>query len=261
MDLVETVRELTPLHTDRVIPVRRRIRVATNGKMLATGSMRIMKMGRFYEELTAGMYGGVLEDTKETYDGGLMKPDVVDHKNKVMTEAKGVRIDQKCDLLDPQVEHYMDCQRADPELRIYMAIYRHILPGIVKTWRGTSAQLYRQLAKQTICSTVMPLSLMLALHTTGNSNLIYRYDGEGRYGPCTCIRPRTLRRLFEEPEKVIEELGLKPEEFILLRRISPKVISVNGTKVQEFPVMIISDKYHRKWVREFIKKCTADVPF
>jgi len=53
---------------------------------------------------------------------------------------------------------------------------------------------------------------------------------------------------------VILELDLNPDDYRIKRYISPRVFSVARNRVNQFPIVHISDRDHRKWVNEFVRK-------
>ena len=61
-DIVESVKHL---HTEEIIPVRRRVSVPIKGMIderLEVPTTRVIMMGRFYEALTQSLFGGRLGD-------------------------------------------------------------------------------------------------------------------------------------------------------------------------------------------------------
>lgn len=239
-----------------------------------------VSMGDFYELVTAGFYGGklanrrYLEETNSrehpSYNGGegsgLIKPDVIDAERGQNWEAKAVVAGNTCNLADAQIWRYMMMQRQDPSSKFYFALYRHNLRG-VKSFDGTEEELFRALANQTLCSVVLPLSIVLQLYdwpAGTRNNLVYRYDGS-RYTPCTCVRSHAINKFFFQSDELIGDLDLNLEDYEVVHLKSPKDFSVAGIRLSQFPIVWIKDRDYKSWIRGFLtgekRLDEGDVPF
>ena len=137
------------------------------------------------------------------------------------------------------------------ESQIYFAFYRHSFKSI-KSYRANENELFKDLSGKTLCSIVLPLSIILSLYQSRNNNLVYRYDGERSYH-CTSIRSLTLNKFLNFPEDIINTLELNSEDYIYQKVLSPKDFFIEGNKINQFPIIVISDKEHEKWVKGFIE--------
>lgn len=245
---------------------------------IPTLSKRAVAMGRYYEFMTRGFFGGVLSDLKyleaqdnENHHNHFSIPDVTNHEEGVLWESKACCSGHSCNLLDSQIEGYKSRQLDEPDLRIFFVVYRHVLRGIKSTYKGSERELFEELNKKTMLALVLPFSLVLGLHEPIHeenphwSRLCYMYEekeGIGRtdgkhhyFGSCTYIRSPTLNRFLTEPEEVIQEIGYDVSAFNIKRRITPEGLRVNKNPVRQFPVVLISDVNHEQWFKGFKYDC------
>ena len=84
-----------------------------------------IKMGVFFEALTAGLFGGKLYDSIRRHEGpsnGQSYPDVWSKKRKIALESKACRMGHQLNLLDGQIEGYRKLQLYSRDTKIYFAI-------------------------------------------------------------------------------------------------------------------------------------------
>jgi len=259
-----------------------------------------VSMGNFYEAVTRAIWGGILVGTQfaECKNNGstptlfedledmvnweglseetLVKPDLL-IPERSWGESKSWRIDQSCHLLDGQVGRYEQIQKRYPNYEVFFAFYGHRYFGI-RDAEVSGLELFGDLCNGTKYAVRAPFSLIRAMHAgTGESNgeLSYRYSG-AKYQPCTMARIRIIRGLLECPEEIIEKLGLDPEDYAFQKVTSPYGIKVNTAGLRpaselildQFPVLVIRDKDHSKWVEKFlngtdlpVEEDDLDLPF
>lgn len=287
--IVDSVLEM---HTDRLKPARSRMMIRGQGILPhididTTGSYRAVAMGRFYEHLTAALYGGKLGNRIEIDQatngddsngngevvGGekmdittIMKPDVVHSEGNVLYESKACRSGQKCNLTDFQVRLYKELQQRSPYPKVYFVVYRHGLYGIKSSWTGSAEGLFRALSERTAYSLVLPLRLILRLHDPENlSRWVSRYEGKETsrddFNTCTSIMASALTKLLKEPEEVLQdldhqELSFHHREFSVRRFMSPSRLYINRCRIQKFPIVYIIDN-----VAEGESESESDIPF
>lgn len=246
-DIVNSVRHL---HTEEIILVRKSVLVPINGKIddkLEVATTRAIMMGRFYEALTRSLFGGKLGDVyhvRPAQKDVIVRPDIVDIKNKRVFECKSICSGQSGTLLDTQMDGYRGFSLQHSEYEINFAFYRHSLAGIKGEWSGTSRDLFGDLAKRTAYLVVLPFSVVLALHNPeyGSTKFMYRYQGdETAFDTCSCLRSSGLTSFFVSPEKVLEEMGLEVNDYQIDRKMSGEC-KVQNCYVQSFPVVYVSEK-------------------
>ncbi len=284
--IVDSVRDL---HSPQLDPHRRNTTI--RGQIVfpgvdicPTGSSRAVAMGRFYEYVTAALYGGRLgdvvdignrSDTETTNGNGvgdletdsIAKPDVVHSGKNIIYESKACRSGQTCKLADEQIDAYRALQARDPPPRVYYVVYRHNVRGIKSSWRGTTERLFKELSEGTAYSLVLPFRLILRLYNPENlSRYVSRYQGRQEtrndFDTCTCIRSSALTKILKEPKTVVEDLGLDCSSFELRRILSPRKFYVNRHRVNQFPILFIEDRDER-WREEFPRGYSTEqgVPF
>src|SRR3989344_131055 len=218
-----------------------------------------IKLGYFYELVTAGLYGGVIGktfDLEEIVKGGwnndeelnqtiVAYPDIHHEEEQTFFEVKANFVREKLKLSDRQISLYEKLLRAHPEHALYHVIYKYPIPKIT-TFPGNEKELYASLAKQTLCSIVLPFSVSHAFHRAKHSDLIYRYNGE-LYDPSTAIRSTTLNKFFDgsftkNAEEIILQLNLNPDNYIIERKTSPYHFSIEGNPIKQFPILWIEEK-------------------
>lgn len=227
-----------------------------------------VSMGYFYELLTTALFGGVCQtniyrnDTDED-DDGLIKPDVVTNRNHIL-ESKANRSGHQLLLLDSQIDRYRYLQSRHPAPRIYFVIWRHIFAN-VKSFKGSENDLWHELSRKTVLGVVLPFSIILRMHDHGSSGenplLTIRYDNR-RFSCYNCVRIRSpfTNSFYDNPDAAIASIGLEPKMFRWRRWNLPKV-TINMVTVQRFPLVVIHDLDHDKWVSQFNPERGLDCPF
>lgn len=272
------IKKMRYYHTKNLKPIKKHIRIQTllgvdGSKYMSTGASKYM--GTFYEILSQALYGGKFGETFEIEledRTSIMQPDIVNYDDNTILEVKACHSKKGFILQDEQVMLYKNLQRKFLEgyknyPKIYFALYAHPHYGI-KSWNGTLNELYSMLCcEKLLYSAIVPLSLILELHKPerGTTGLVYRYDRrETRYDNGTKVRSSAIIRLLSEPEKVIEELGLKKSDYNIERLKVP--VGMHMTldvfkRIRQFPIVRIEHNYHDKWANSFVDQYLEDVPF
>ncbi len=248
--------------TDILEPARDAIEVPLVGNGGGTGSH--VKLGWFYENLYAGLFGGIRCLDLLSKGPARRLPDVVEGEGAVFAEVKGCCVDKTTQLRDNQVEVYRILQNDYPDAELRLAIFRHCFP-LIRSYDGPEEDLYRLLVGRTLYGLVLPFSMMLRLHEhKGIGGLVRRYNeaeplvGVHSYESCACIRGTTMHRLLSEPEQVVEEIGLPAEEYRVTRLLTPEGLPVNGVPLPSFPIARIAHLREEKWRREWLARYVPD---
>jgi len=248
-DVVNSLREsyteiYHPHSLTGVIPLTEEL-----GVLLKKPTARAILMGRFYEHLTAALYGGDV-CISEILPGGdedendTITPDVVNNSTKRYFEVKGVCAGQHCMLQDYQLDHYEQLLRARPGYDLSFAFFRHTLHGIKSTWSGNSEQLLSELAAKTLYLVVLPYSAITQMHgmVNGSKALVSRFQKEGSpFDRCTSVLASTLTRLYTKPEEVVEQVAGEDVSRYTLSRYVSAPISLSGFLVPAFPIVLVED--------------------
>ncbi len=259
MKLDDIVASVRGLHGEQFLLAERDVSISLKGRMderIEVPTTRAIMMGRFYELLTRGLFGGKLGDVyhvRAADEEVIVRPDVVDTVHKRLFECKAICSGQSGTLLDTQINGYMAFAAEKPEYDISFVFYRHVLHGIKGKWEGTARELFRDLARDTAYVVVLPFQMVLDLHdpTKGSTKYIYRYDGQTEFDCCSCLRSSALTKLLVNPEEVLQEMGLS---YQIERRMAVGCC-VQGNRVRDFPVVYVREKFNQKLLLE------DEVPF
>ncbi len=223
--------------------------------------------GRFYEYLTAGFYGGEVNDVRfrisiQDYDGGT-KPDVIDHDGKQVFESKSFYINKgHASLINRQTLANVVLQTERyPDYRFEYALYRHNIGGLKSTYSATEEKLFEDLAKGTLYSVVLPFDVILHLSDPTSANghgFVRYYAGRSAYPPCACFNSSLANGLLIEPEQTLVDAGLNPDNYLVRRFVSPEV-KFNGVEVAKFPIVRIRRKNNLRWIKELRKIMDGDL--
>ncbi len=261
MDTIkEKIRSLEKSHRNVLKPVESVIRVPIQKYLFdiePNATEKGMAQGRFYESLTAGLYGGFTSDLKfkideETYKGSTI-PDVIDWGGNKIWESKGFAIYYSCNIMSRQILGNMHIQLNNPDCEFNYALYRHPIKGMHSTYRKSLDDLIQDLSEQTLFSVVLPLNVILHLSIPGNDNgakAVRHYEGKREYPNCICLNQAFTKKLFFDAEETIDSIGLSSKDYSFKRYLSPEM-EVNENKVNPFPIVHISSKNHDKWMKSF----------
>lgn len=257
MEKIESARKF---HTEVLKPARWSINIPVQNYLpgiYPNGSERKTAQGRFYEFLTAGMYGGRLCDIKFKIDSntylGSVKPDVIDEENKIIWESKGFAIYYSCNIMNRQILGNMNLQLGSPNYQFNYALYQHPIKGMNSTYQESIDTLIKDLSEKTLFSVVLPLEVILHLSIPGNDNgakAVRHYEGEKEYPNCICLNRSFTKRLFFNPEESMESIGLLPDDYSFKKYVSPSM-EVNKNKINPFPIVFVSRKNGLEWVNNF----------
>lgn len=242
--------EINPISRGVYIPIQQNL----TEEHWAQRKARHVSLGHFYEAISGGLYGGKLTNYRYVPKGeeknGLFKPDLV--SEGLIGESKGCVSGSECFFSDGQIFRYAFAQTLEPNSDIYFAIYRHSVKKI-KSYGRSETELFKELAQETYFSIRMPFSLVLAIHSSDDLELICKSKGES-YRPGTGLKSPALNGFLFEPERKIFDFSLDPQNYVIERFLSPKEFEVNENLVHPFPIVFIRDKDPLSWRRQFVEK-------
>lgn len=230
-----------------------------------------IKMGLFYEMLTALLFGGRLSDSLLRSQRGAKRdegpmPDVWDRKRDRMGESKACRNGHQLNLLDGQIALYRRFQILKPNTRIYFSIWRHRFPSI-KKFRGSCDELFSSLAEKTSAGIILPFTIINYIHSMETemrhhirekSGIILRRYEEDTWDHCTRVSSSLINSFILTPNKTISRLGLDIDDYSWNRYLVPEV-TIAGVQInQPIPFILITDNDHSANVEKHINDI---VPF
>ena len=220
-----------------------------------------VRMGYFYEMITAAQFGGKLLDTyRLDRIERRINPDIYNRESKILGESKACRMGHHLNVDDSQIEKYINFQLIKPDYRIYFAVWRHRMKGIM-TWEGEPHELYKTLSDKTLGAVVLGFSVILALHKSpGNPHFTHRrYDNENFR--CTTVASPTLNRLMFDPEETLSQLDLDPDDYLVERFLTPSDLKIDGTTLKQAPFVMIMEKDYGKFAHNLISEEMDKIPF
>ncbi len=239
----------------------------------------------FYECMTRSFYGGLLcnslylpdnnghssegclseENEFFKHDNGkLIKPDLLNSKDRTVIEVKASLSGRSRKLNDEQVEGYALFQKTHPEYRIWYNFYRHGVQGIRKEYPWGEDRLRSELAKTTYHSLLLPLSVIIALHQRRfeRPEEVAVYDPGGNHfgvqkrAAGVDLRSPVLNLFHRAPRVMLARIGLDPHNYIRECFMSPQDFYLTryseNQKIEPFPILRISDRDHPAWVEDFL---------
>ncbi len=229
-------------------------------------SARSQFIGYMYELLIASFYGGKLLKTPLRIgpEKFSLMPDVVDFERKIYWESKCISNGRRLPLRDDQSNGYNYLQKTKPYPKINFIIWKHSVNDIKINLKRSAEELLQEICSRTNYALVMPMSLIAEFNDLTklekHSSLVYRYvpkkekpSGKRKLGrrDCVYVKNPVLYDLLISPEKVIEKLGLDPENYLFNRLKSPLNFYVNNYLLRPFPILEIIDKDHEAWSKSF----------
>lgn len=221
-------------------------------------------LGDYYEFMTAGLYGGEIRKNVEVAPRIFIEPDVLNETTRQGFECKAVSTGESLKLDDHQIVKYHKLQLHMQDYDFHFAVYRHPITGLNDY---ESETFFQDISDKTLCSILLPLSLVTHIHSVRDNDLVYRYEGE-KWCHTTTIRSHILNRFFGDvkprsEQEVVKALGANPADYEFQRLMSPMDFRIQRRKVKGFPIMFISDKSHGKWMDWFLEnvQIQEELPF
>ena len=228
-------------------------------------------VGVFYEELLRGLVGGERGHRFHvpgfTGNDVVIQPDLFRSRSSVplTVEVKGMHSTSEGVLFDDQVARYVLLQRDLPEYSVFFAFCQYNGSGLSSDSRSG---VFRHLAENTSRITFLPLSLVVGLHQVGVEGkgklFLSRSEskgagvdaggsgvGGGLGRAYTGIRSRALDLLVSDYGSLIGLAGLDHGHYQNFKVHSPSSISFHNTRVRSFPLRLVADVDHERWVRGF----------
>jgi len=250
------------LHEKELIPIENNIRrdwQSQQGKLFK-GDVEItsrsgIKMGNFYETMTACLFGGRIVKspaeigTRANGNPREVVPDIICDERKHLIESKACRQRSHLNLYDNQVKGYMTASKIKG-YKARFAIWRHGFQGIHK-YKGSLIDLYNGIANCTYAGLILPLKLVTDLWEHEQFKKYHRPD---HLGSLTALRSKFINHLIIDPVTALTDINLDHREYIIERWLSPKELMIENAPVPQFPLLIIRNVVPDIWT-------TGEAPF
>lgn len=232
-------------------------------------------LGRFYEQISASLYGATRFRPNMGANGRSFYPDQVDDSRKMVRECKAVGKLRTLDLRDEQISGYLEVQRRMPDYQFEFAIYRHGADNTGNNGVFERDLVDRFVSEGTAYSLVLPLSIIAAMHDAPRQGHMYsngspqkrsahRYEGGKKYTPRTRVNRGFIQHSLVDVLDVIHSLSLNSSDFSVRRFISPRDFKFEERRLARFPILIVrpTAKGHARWIQSLSESdsCETDLP-
>ncbi|MEK6906090.1 MAG: hypothetical protein AABW81_00535 [Nanoarchaeota archaeon] len=215
------------------------------------------RLGRFFEILCSGFYGGRIKQDCNISDSSNgfsvnSQPDLIHLARLCIREIKGVSPGESLKLSDEQIVKYFKLQTStyfekSPEIRF--EIFRHGVRELQTKYglsqnKNSLDDLIEELSGTTKFLLSLPFSVVFSIYSLKNK-FTSRHDNEKTYLTLTRLNSSGLNNFLVYPEEtlneLLRELGEDATNFIIERKKSPR-ISINQHKLKKFPILKIYEK-------------------
>ena len=254
LNFVDTVASVAPSHKEELVPVTEAVVLNLTGDYSGTLSekKRTILVSLAHETIVASIFGG----RRNNRDLEGIRPDVYDQDGSAY-EVKSICTSGRLMITDDQLIKYRNFQFDSPSFKVYYAIYKYSISG-----DDTREGILKGGVSGTECLIMIPLSMIIALHQhpiqvfspseSESSGVVFRGEQNIFEGYTSLTNPG-FRKILSNPEGVISEIGLNPLDYVVRRVTSPS-LSLEGNGVKRFPILMIGDKDHSSWVRNFMEE-------
>lgn len=216
-------------------------------------------VARYHEQLTHALYGAAYVRARfEATEGRVGYPDLWDPESNKARETKALGPNTTFDVRDGQIGYMGDFQYKNPETTILFHLFRYRQPP-QRPRDMTPQEMLAFLTKAPAFSLVLPLSVVHKLYSSpsgdkGHRRLsqVHRYQGSPKWETRTRVQSGVVNRFVHEPEKVLAEIGLDPEAYVVSYTRVSLPVSCHGVPITPFPIVTLRDRNHGKWVRSFL---------
>ena len=226
-----------------------------------------VRLGYYFELLTQGIYGGRLKvlhelnnGSKNNHDSIRSEPDVTSAEKFFLRESKAVAPGECLKLYDDQIAKYLCLQLgkyfASPP-RITFEIYGHGVKKLIRNFREQPlGDLVDSLSASTRFMISLPMSIIVPIHKSGEADSpkhTSRYGGK-KWRHNSRLLSSGLNSMLAFPEKTISDFGLDTRDYNIWKLRFSKGMKLNTKKIKPFPVLLVRDKDHRKWIETLREK-------
>ena len=237
------------------------------GSLLKYG-LRV-RLGYYFELLTQGIYGGVLKGSRQLsnnhhesdkpFNNNILASelDVVFFEKSCLRESKAVSPGESLEIRDEQLAKYACLQLGnyfENPPKIIFEVFRHGVRRLVKNYKDKSLEdIVNALSSSTRFMLSLPFSFIVAVHEKSKDHSFEhasRYEGE-KWEHHSKFFSSGLNAMLAYPEKTLSGFGLDIGNYNILKLRFPRGITMNKKEIRPFPVLLVRDKDHGKWVESF----------
>lgn len=219
----------------------------------------------FFELLAQGVYGGKLTEREALTpqlsiftgkEDGFVQPDLIvkpGHYKEVKSFAPG----QNAKLMDYQMPKYRDLLRkhtnshSAPDMEF--EFFRHGIRELLKNYRTKPLEeLVENIAPTVNFHLSLPSRVAWKIYQADNE-FSSRYEGPS-FSNCTQFSSSGANAMLAYPEDTLRKLGFSPEDFEIQKRRLPENMTMNSIPILSIPILILKDRKHPEWVREFVSE-------
>ncbi len=224
--------------------------------------------GKFFEFLAQAIFGGLIKQKieirvkiRDSIYSEICEMDLTIPERKTFIEVKSTMQNDSLKFLDFQIAGNIALQTMDEfkDWNMFYLIFRHGIKKISSRFKGKPLEnLVKEISENVRSMFMFPFSMVYYLHTK-IPDTCSRHDNQ-TYSRLTRFNQTGLHNLLINPKETIKCLGLSPVNYVVRRKKFPKEIKIDGSEINNFPVLLIQDKDYRKWVNEQRKELREKLP-
>jgi len=209
----------------------------------------------------------------------LFQPDLFNHKSRAIYESKSCHFRMQPKLVRQQIEAYSKWQLSkvgNKYPQINFVLFVHGILGMIRR-KLTKEEYTKEFSQGILYAIKMPFAVPLQFFFTeddfisedGRPLKLIEYDHR-REGikhtkgystkSITSLSSLFPRKLILNPERTLTYMHLDPDDF-KIERGRVEGININHQEINPFPMMDISLKNHRNWMRNTKKKLEQFVEY
>lgn len=219
-----------------IIPERIQLKLFQND---CNNNLKIrVLVGSFYEALAQAYFGGERKVQQEALlknlDYRACEPDIENVKHKKYTEVKASKSSNYFRLADWQLNKYFSFLNTKPGAELDFAFFAYNIKTISKEC-PTEDSLIEKLAENTDSLLIIPFSIVRNVWEKSKRH-------EESYHPAySYFVKRDANMFLNEHENAFKKFGIHSEDFKVTKSIFPENFTIEGKKVNSFPVTKIEN--------------------
>jgi hypothetical protein len=213
-----------------------------------------VKLSRFYEILTKGIYGGELKEQYgiklsplENYL--LVEPDV--SCKDFFRETKSISPGRCLQLKDEQMakNFLLERYKIDLKKEIKFEIFRHGIKKLQSDYIEKDIEiLFKKLADSTKFMISLPFRVIFDIYISGKCS---RQKGNEKHDSYTRIDSSPINALLAYPEETLNYFNVELEGLKIIKSKLPEGMKLNNFEISPFPILIIKNVNSEKWSEKF----------
>ncbi len=209
-------------------------------------------MENFYENIAHAYFGGERKTRQslENIEFDECEPDIEHFKKERWIEVKASKKNNYFKLFDHQLEKYKELLNGEfpfAKPKVDYVLFSYDIKDVFKECPEEEI-LIENLAKRTKSMTIIPLSIIEEMHKrckTGKCKL---------YRPFVCFRHGDYNLFWTNIDDAFKKFGLNMGDYIITKRRFPGNYSIEGFKINSFPILDIKHAKYEGWLFGFKEK-------